>query len=168
MCLHVRKINKAKWLQLDIINGEDISADAITNCLKTSNNSLSVWKINSESEIDNAVLAIASGQEHLATIDVVLLNPDYLKQNGIKLKEAPNEAITALKSSKKMHFNIKNLTYKKLGIVAKQIIQNFKEDKVKRYTEGKIKEMLKNAISKKELDVNNLNENVKIKLDLFS
>ena len=38
MRLLVRKIQKSKWMQNDILNGEPVSGDAITNCLKTKNN----------------------------------------------------------------------------------------------------------------------------------
>ena len=60
MSLLVRKINRAKWLQTDIAHGDDISADAITNCMKTTSNRLSVWEVESEARIEEAALAIAS------------------------------------------------------------------------------------------------------------
>jgi len=60
MALQVRKINKAKWLRADIVNSAEIPADAITNCLRTQQNNLSVWRIKSEDEIENAVIAISS------------------------------------------------------------------------------------------------------------
>lgn len=45
MTLLVRKINRAKWMQNDILSEQDVSADAITICMKTVGNTLSVWQI---------------------------------------------------------------------------------------------------------------------------
>jgi len=83
MSLFVRKIIKSKWYQTDIENGDDVSADAITNCMKTKQNTLSVWEIESPDELDNAVLAIVSQHQHLETIDVVKLDSVSLVENEI-------------------------------------------------------------------------------------
>ena len=41
----VRKISEAKWKVMDFMNGDDISADAISGgCLRTYSNKLSLWK----------------------------------------------------------------------------------------------------------------------------
>src|SRR5680860_1384079 len=69
--LLVRKIEKAKWMQNDILNGEEVSADAITNCTRTNKNKLSLWFIQDESNLDDAVLALTSQAQHLETIDTV-------------------------------------------------------------------------------------------------
>lgn len=85
MSLLVRKINRSKWFQTNIYEGEDISGDAITNCLKTTRNTLSTWRINSETEIEDAILAMASGFDHIDTIDVIPINPEHLESEGISL-----------------------------------------------------------------------------------
>jgi len=160
MALQVRKINKAKWLRADIVNSAEIPADAITNCLRTQQNNLSVWRIKSEDEIENAVIAISSGQERLETIDIVILNSEYLEQNGIEFMAT--EGITALKTPKEdIHFDMIELTYKKLGVIAYHIVEKFKEKKVFRYTRTKLKDILKNANNEKKLDINELSEDIK-------
>ncbi len=160
MSLQVRKINQAKWLGADIVNGAEIPADAITNCLRTQQNKLSVWRIKSEDEIENAVLAISSGQTHLETFDIVILSSEHLKQNGIKFM--PTEGETAAKIPKEdMHFDMIDLTYEKLGIIAYHIVEKFKEKKVFRYTKGKLKDILINANNEKRLNINELSENIK-------
>jgi hypothetical protein len=87
MSLLVRKIDKGKWLQTNISGGEDVSADAVTNCLRTKGNALSVWGVETEAEIDEAVLAIVTGHQHLETIDVVSLSPEHLAVNGIDYQQ---------------------------------------------------------------------------------
>ena len=163
MTLQVRKINQAKWLQADIVNGAKIPADAITNCLRTQQNALSVWKIKSEDEIENAVIAIVSGHPHpFETFDIVLLNPEYLERNGVNF--TATEGTTTVKRLKDMHFDMVDLTYEKLGIVACHIVEKFKEKKVLRYTKKNLKDILNNAINEKRLDINELSENIKNKL----
>lgn len=164
MALQVRKINRAKWREEDIVKGAEIPADGITNCLRTQQNNLSVWEIKSEDEIENAVLAIISGQVHLETFDIVLLNPEYLEQNGIKF--IPSEGNTAAKMPKDMHFHMVGLTYEKLGIVAYHIVEKFKEKKVFRYNIKELKDILNNAINEKRVDMNILSEYIKNKLPI--
>jgi len=159
MALQVRKINKAKWLRADIVNGAEIPADAITNCLRTQQNNLSVWKIKSEDEIESAVLAIISGQARLETIDIALLSPEYLEQNAVKFMAT--EGKTAVKMPKDIHFDMVELTYEKLGVIAYHIVEKFKEKKVFRYTRKKLKDILNNAINEKRLDINKLSEDIK-------
>ena len=91
MSLLVRKIEKGKWLQNDILNGQEISADAITNCMKTIRNTLSTWHIANEEQIDDAVLAIVSAHQHLDTIDVVYISQDKLNKFGISMKNTPGQ-----------------------------------------------------------------------------
>ena len=164
MSLQVRKINRAKWREADIVNGAEIPADAITNCLKTQTNNLSVWKIKSEDEIENAILAISSGsdKQYLESFDIVILDSEYLEQKGIEFMVT--EGNTAAKMPKDMHSNMVDLTYEKLGIIAYHIVEKFIEKKVLRYTLKKLKDILNNAINEKRVDINILSENIKNKL----
>ena len=162
MTLLVRKIEQAKWLQKDIKNGEDASADAITNCMKTTQNTLSTWKINDATELEHAVLAIVSNHHHLDAIDVVCFDRDGLEKEGISLIESPG--ITAYEKLKDQHVDIANLSYKSLGIVAGTIIEEFKKSKIKRYTKNKIKQLLSSAIESGELDIKQLSDSLKKKL----
>jgi len=115
MSLFVRKIIKSKWYQTDIENGDDVSADAITNCMKTKQNTLSVWEIESPDELDNAVLAIVSQHQHLETIDVVKLDSVSLVENEIVWVES--RGLTPIDDLVDTHFDLSELTYPKLGII---------------------------------------------------
>ena len=149
-------------MQNDIINGEDISADAITNCMKTTRNTLSTWKISNESEIEDAVLAIVSGHHHLDSIDVICLNSKALKMHGLTLEDTPGA--TPLESFSERHVDIINLSYTSLGAVANQIVENIKDGKVKRYTKGMQKKILKIAIESGRLKRDKLHPSLSMKL----
>ena len=162
MSLLVRKIEKAKWMQNDIISGEDISADAITNCLKTKGNTLSVWEVDTENHVEQAVLAIAASAQHIETIDVVLMNPEYLIESDVDYIQS--EIPLPVEDLINMHHDICKITYKKLGIIAYHIADKIREQKIIRYTEGRLKGILKEAIEMGKLDIENLNYDVRKKL----
>lgn len=164
MSLLIRKIEKAKWMQNDIVHDADISADAITNCMKTTGNTLSTWQIsnNVDEEIDEAVLAIVSGHQHLDTIDVVCLNYRSLENQGIQIRLTPGK--TPVKDLVDKHVDISGLTYKSLGVVANEIVQEIKQEKIIRYTKGKIKKLLNLALNKGRIQKDDLHELIRDKL----
>jgi hypothetical protein len=142
----------------------DFSADAITHCIKTTNNELSVWEIPSEKSLDDAVLAIITGPKvaSIETIDVVTLEPDYLHQSGIGYDKSPGQ--TFVDDLKGTHYDLKSMTYTKLGIVAGHISDGIQKERVARYTVGRQKEVLRNAINSGRLIASTLNENIQAKL----
>jgi hypothetical protein len=162
MSLLVKKIEKSKWLQNDIMNGEDISADAITNCMKTKNNTLSMWRIDDEKQIDEAVLAIVSAHQHLDTFDVVWVNVSQLEEYGIGMQDTPG--ITPIDDLVDRHVDIVNLTYRSLGKVANCIVKCFSDSSLKRYTYADLKKILKRAIKSGRLEVERIAPSVSEKL----
>jgi hypothetical protein len=161
MSLLIRKIKKSKWLQDDDVPN-DVPADAITGCMRTQHNTLSVWEVPDESKIDEAVLAIVSAADRLETIDVVQIDREHLEQNEIDCKQIPGR--TEVKDLADTHIDLSNLAYKELGIIACHIADKFRQDKVKRYRERRIKEILRTAIQKQRLEIENLSESIRKKL----
>ncbi len=159
MSILIRRINRAKWEQ--IINEDDnidVSADAITNCLKTSNNDLSVWKIANITELDNAILALITGsmQTRLSTLHYVMIDEDALLKSGLTINNTDGD--TAVVDLKKTHNDISNLTYIKLGIVKNLILDSIKIEKSSFFTKSQLKNLMKNAISEGRLQKSNLND----------
>jgi hypothetical protein len=157
----VRKINKAKWFNDGRVI-EDPSADAMTNCLKTTQNTLSVWQINSEAEIEDAVLAIVSGQDHLETIDMVMLEDEYFIKCEIRTEET--EGLTPVSDLRNKHRDLASLDFWTLGMVAYHIIENIKKNKLQRFTEAKLKKIIKDAIANNRLRLTDLKEDIQKKV----
>ncbi|GAB6395526.1 MAG: hypothetical protein MdMp024_1838 [Bacteroidales bacterium] len=160
----IKKIDKAKWFSGDIIN-EPPSADAITNCLNTKQNKLSVWRINNESELKEAVLAIVSGQDHLETIDVVMLDDDYFVEHRISAEAIDGR--TPVEDLKHTHRNLCSLNLLTLGMVAEHVVENIKNDKLKRFTRAQLKDIITDAVTKKRLNFSDLKEDIQKKIHLF-
>jgi len=162
MSFLVRKINKAKWYQIDIMESDEVSADAITNCLKTNKNTLSVWHIETEDDLEKAVLAIVANQDHLDTIDVVILDEPSLNNYNLNIVASPGE--TPVTSLIEAHRDIAELTFTKLGQVKEHIVQRIRNQKLKRYTVSSLKKILTNAINDGLLKKEDLNETIRQKI----
>lgn len=159
----IRKINKSKWLQINILEEDDVTADAITNCLKTTKNTLSVWEIENEYDINDAVLAIVSNQDHIETIDVVILSDIELSNQGITIIASSGN--TPIESLRDIHRDLTQLTYSKLGVIKDHIVERIRNDKLKRYTKGQLKKILKNAIEQGLLELDDLKDSLRKKLE---
>ena len=143
MSLFARKIDRAKWQKSEFLDNGEIPADAITICLKTTSDCLSVWEINTEAEIEDALLAIVSNYKDLETTDIVLLDPAFLEHHGIEFVQ--KDGITRFEAQKKSHQDLQKLSHRTLGIIAGHIVDGIKTEKMKRYTKGKLIEILRHA-----------------------
>lgn len=159
----IRKINKSKWFQINIIEDSDVSADAITNCLKTTRNTLSVWAIENEEDLNNAVLAIVSNQDHIETIDIVILNNSTLQDQDITIIASSGN--TPIESLRDIHRDLIDLTFSKLGIIKEHIVERIRSKKLKRFTKGQLKKLLNDAINNGLLKLDDLNDSLRRKLE---
>ncbi len=158
MALLVRKIDKGKWMQNDILRGEPISADAITNCLKTKQNMLSMWRIADRHDVDDVVLAQASMFDHLDSIDVVILDEGSLRKRGIHIEDAPGG--TRLADLADAHVHASGLDIDLLCELATTIADSLRSKNEQRYEKGTLARLLASAISEERLQLEELNEHV--------
>lgn len=157
MGLLVRKIALGKWS--DSVEGQPTSADALTNCLKTSQNKLSVWRIDDENEIDEGILAIAASQEHLDKIDVVFFEESELEDKNISVSnEMPGD--TACVDLKQTHRDLCNLNANSLEIVAQEISNKIRNEKRIRRSRSNVKRILETAIAKGRIKTDDLHEDL--------
>lgn len=154
MPLLIRRISRAKW---DKIGVDDVSADAITSCLRTNQNDLSVWRISSEQELSDAILALISGskQSKLSTLHYVIIDETLIIERGFTLKETPGDTV-ALELVDK-HRDIENLTYVKLGIIKDLILDCISNDRTSFITRKSLKELLIHAIKTGKIKKESLN-----------
>ena len=162
MALLVRKVEMSKWRQNDILNGADVSADAITNCLRTTNNKISVWMIDDEENIEDAVLAIVSHSEHLDSIDIVKIGLETVSDRKLKLTNSPG--LTPYSAYIGNHYDIEELSYRSLGTLASILVQCFIDGNDMRFTRGKLKSLLVNGIGSGKINKEDLNTRLLNKL----
>lgn len=155
MSLLVRKINRNNW-DTTITDISHISADAITNCMRTKQNCMSVYEIHSEAEINNAFLAIASNFDNPDTFDVVLIDKDDIAKLKMKLTQTPG--MTPIQHLKNTHCEITCLSYRNLGTIANYIIDCIRRNRIVRCTRGELREFFREAISEGLVDPKLLKE----------
>ena len=159
MAFLVRKISPSKW---DVDVEGPINADAITNCLRTSGNTLSFWKVESEVEIADAVLALAASNDNLDKMDVVVVPESAFTANNISIQSTPGR--TACVDLAETHRDLSNLTFHHLGIVADLLAEKIRNGQTTRFTMGKLRTILVAAIDDGRLDFEKLSEGIQKKL----
>lgn len=158
MSFLVRKIEYSKWRQRNILEGEPASADAITGCMRTRGNKLSLWSIDNEVELEAAVLAIAAQSEHLDTIDVLCIDLSLIQDKGLRLE--PSAGLTPYTAFKEKHTDIIDLDYKLLGVMAEVIIESIRRDQRKQFTRSDLKKIITSAVEAGKVNWNDLERDV--------
>lgn len=162
MAFFVRKIEQSKWQQNKICDGADVSADAITSCMRTTSNSLSIWHIEDDTQVNDAVLAIISKHQHLDAIDVVLVCKEDISALDLQMISSPGD--TPVEALVNNHFDLVNLNYSSLGKFAKCIVDSFKKNRVRRFSKATLKEILQTAIDSDRLKLDDLAPSLASKL----
>ncbi len=155
MPTYIRKISRAKW-QKGYEEGSipsDANADAITGCTRTSDNTLSLWKVDNEGQIDEAILALSTSFQRLDGIDVLLIDDTDIDATFVIEQTEGNTPVNDLKDK---HYDVKELKHSSLGNIAEIIIKQLNSDKAIKKTRNQVKVIINTAISSGRLSVGNL------------
>jgi hypothetical protein len=123
----IRKVSLAKWKGCLESDADYISADAVTACLRTTGNSLSVWKADSEEEVKCALLALAASLQRLDAIEYVILEETDLKIGNLGIENTMVDI--PVNTPKELHHDIVNLDHGALRVVANLIKKEVSENK---------------------------------------
>jgi hypothetical protein len=162
MSFLVRKIDRSKWDQRKILDGEQPSADAITRCMKTTLNTLSLWSIDAESEREEAVLAIASNFANLDAIDILLIDRSLMEEKGLAL--VPKTGLTPYHNFESKHLDVINLDYLSLGAMAEVTVESIRQQRHKRFRESELIEILTNGVQAGKVQWSELKPDVQKKI----
>lgn len=157
MAFYVRKISPGKWPR----KGEGgsvaaIRADAITGDLRTTGDTISLWRIESPADLNQAVLALATGNDKAATHNVLLISEESLQKCGFILAE--HEGNTPLEAMVKEHRDIVNVNYDSLGKLAQLIIEAINAGKMYTITRKPLLGMIVDAYKNGEINRDKLKE----------
>lgn len=154
MPILVRRINRSKWEAFDFTTDDNAPADAITNCLKTFNNELSIWQIDSLDELEKAILCLVTGskQENLGTIHIIYF--DSSKIDDYNLTTSKSDGDTVISEYKNSHLDIGSLNYNSLGYVKNLIIECLRAGNCQTITRSQLRKIISRAIEEKILDKN--------------
>jgi hypothetical protein len=163
MAYLVRKIARGKWS--DFSSLEELSADVITADLRTQNNTLSVWKIDDESKLDDAILALATSK-NVTEIDkmyVVIISEKSLSDMNFSIKNT-EKGDTVVEELADTHRDVEGLKYPTLGKFATVILEQLQHEREILKTKKDIENILKNAIYAKRLDTTKLSDKLREKI----
>ena len=158
----IRKVSLAKWKNSLAVGPDYISADAITGCLRTTGNTLSVWKAETPEEYDQSVLALLASLTSMETIDIVRLEAKELESNELELAETDGD--TRAKGLEGLHRDIINLNHGSLKSVAEIVKAKVAEDKSIRLRRQDIKEILNKAVAEGVVDIDTLPDKIRAEL----
>lgn len=130
MAFLVRKINIEQWpkgTNKDFTCIENLSADTIIKEFNTSGNALSLWKIENESEIKEIGASFTSRFKTKQAVFRLILFPYELIDKNFQLEHTPKNADTAIRKFRNCHYDMCNLTYGSLGLLA-SIITKYTTD----------------------------------------
>jgi hypothetical protein len=159
-----RKININNWPE-ELGNISDIGADAITQCMKTQKNAMSVFQISSEDQIDEAFLALATNADRLESFDVVMMDQAHILSQGMRLIQTPGT--TPVKNLQDTHYEVTNLSYGKLAPIAYHVFECVRDGHWKRRTKGELKGIVGKAINEGRITSSGLKDGVKKDMGLI-
>lgn len=147
MAYLIRKITYAKWQPCTSKQPGDYDADAITACTRTTKNTLSVWRTDNPdlnaAENRTLITAIASIQQTLDVMDLVVMEEDAFLQAGIDLIKTIGDS--KIDSMNVNHRDLSEINYDKLGIVSQKIVDAVKrENRYKRFSISDVQDLLLN------------------------
>ena len=157
---YLRKISRGKWPQESQIAQatlKDILADTVVAELKTDNNCLSVWKIETDEDLEDAFIALGSSCDHFCTLSAVRISQGDLRNISISTEEG----ITPTIGINQKHRNLCSLSFCSLGTVIKSIIYSLRKGKFIRKTKPVMKKLLVDAYKRNKLDMASIASSLK-------
>lgn len=153
----------AKWKASLKAGPEYLSADAITGCLRTQGNTLSVWSSNDEDEIKKSLLALGASLTSIEKIDYVTLDARQLEDDALQLVNTDGR--TAAFGSNFLHRDIVELDHAALAKVAEHVKRKVRDDEFSTLTKGELKSMLLDGLKTGALDETMLDKKLRQELE---
>ena len=150
-----RKIRRALWDETLQVDPEDVAADAVTNDLRTSSQTLSVWECGTKDELTEIALVLACGMKGSGPVGLVLLDADVLKSAGIPMVRTP--ADTPLASLNDRHVDLAELTLARLVAIARRIAEKVRSDTdCWEFRKQEVRDIVAKAVQEDRLSVQQL------------
>lgn len=149
-----RKFSRAKW------EDKRIRADAVTGCLRTHRDTLSVWKTDiTEYSIHNVALALASNMERIDTIHIVVIPKKPLLESGILFANTPGNIKVRDEGLVGSHQDIVDIDLEMLSTISRIIHSMVNSNKnCYRIPKKTIIDLLCNAVSDGKLELSALED----------
>ena len=125
--------------------------------LRTYDNKLSVWNVNNDEDLEDAIIALGSNCDHIGTMFFLKIPADDLKDMSFDSEEGD----TPTHGINHKHRNIKCLNYDSLGFLITTMMRSISSDLVVKKSKSELKELLKNAYISGKIDPQLISESLK-------
>lgn len=136
----------------------DLKADAITSDLRTSGNTLSLWMIRDDKELDDVFLALGAKMISFEKLEAIQIPEDCL---GAFELDGSKEGDSPIASNRKNHRDIINLNYDSIGDMGMVVCQCLNKKATVKRTRSEMKKLYLDAYKSGRLDVTFLNEDLR-------
>ena len=161
MASFLRVIRQARWLKhpdWEWLSPCGIQSDALGD-LQTRNNRLSVYRVESDEETEQVVVALAANRDNLANLDYALFDHSQLTETQFAICQEDGE--TPDLRVNKWHYDIRNLTVSKLVELASVVSSGCHV----RVSKKEIEKLLRLAIRAGNLDKSRVNRGLLAKIE---
>jgi len=116
-----RKYQPSKWdIDSTFMVAEDIQADAVSVCLKTSSNTLSFWRCHDDiDDLKEVALAVACTGTSIDKMHFIRFKQNDIIDLGLRLDDAPDNA-THVQDLMPRHLNLAHLTLRLCPLYERQ------------------------------------------------
>ena len=160
-----RKISRSKWASKPYLKPDAIRADAVTNCLKTTDDRLSLWRCeNDQQDVDQVFLALATGSRisKIDTMHIVVLPEKELEEAGLTTENKGGD--TAVQDLKSRHVDLVCLDLDKLGTLARMLASRIRNCQVVARTKKQIQTLVREAVSARRVQPDELSPELRNEL----
>ncbi|MCI0418031.1 MAG: hypothetical protein L0312_02225 [Acidobacteria bacterium] len=156
-----RKVTRAKWDGEDDFAEDEIPADAVTADLRTTNNTLSFWRVElaSNDEIRRTALALATAAERIDRMDIAWVEENSFGAHYISMN--PSDGRTPVASLRSNHVDVTKLDLGRLGKVATFIAEALSQGQHCRFTKKEVVQIIVKAVREDLVSINDLEPKVK-------
>ncbi len=158
MAYYVRKISRSKWQEDPLSADEEkallevkkVAADAVTNCIKTTGNKLSLWRVEEKRDSIDDIIPLIVGFERPDTCDIIYISDEVFLQEGIVIEQSSEDANTPIEELKQYHYNAIVEDFEGLGKFARIVLRSL--DNHKRFKGKAVKTKLREMLDRQEID----------------
>lgn len=146
----LRVVSRANWIRTSWppwVPAGDVPSDSLSE-IWTTDNELSVYKADSQDEIDSAVAGIAAGRANISPVDYVLISPETLDNFGLKAAASPGA--THSRTANALHADVLDISGLNLLILAAAMADDLPKIRVAR---RQVETLLQRGIATGDIDV---------------
>ena len=158
----------SRWDGTTVVNRQDATtAGDVISDLRTQNNTLSVWRADSDEDINDAIVAMSLNRNDVSKMIALLLDEEDLSAMQIGFSDKkPGKAPGAIEVIKKKHRDLLEIDYKRLGVLSDYMLK-IVHDKSKRVEVSKpnMKKLLEKYRADKKIILDEMNNDLRKNLN---